>query len=65
MNTPQNCPGYDKMKNVSSFICKCPNCGQEKEIFSDEFKREHVCKKCKQLIDFSKCKLETPPGVEK
>jgi len=35
--TPQPCPGFERFKKLSSLILKCPNCGKEKEIFSDEF----------------------------
>ena len=44
-------------KNLSSFNCKCPNCGKEIEIFSDEFDKKHICKDCNQEIDFKKCEL--------
>jgi uncharacterized protein (DUF983 family) len=43
---------------LKSFSCKCPNCGEEKEIFSDEFEKEHVCKSCGKPIDFTQCTLE-------
>ncbi|MGC8658560.1 MAG: hypothetical protein ACP5U1_05745 [Desulfomonilaceae bacterium] len=59
MNTPMHCPGFEANKSLSSFTCKCPNCGTEKEIFSDEFDRTHTCKNCKQPIDFSKCTIES------
>ena len=58
MTTPQHCPGFNDMTNLKSFVCKCPNCGKEKEIFSDEFNRTHICTGCKQEIDFTKCTLE-------
>ena len=57
MTNPNHCPGHEQLKNLKSFSCKCPNCGMEKEIFSDEFDREHICKGCKQEIDFSKCTI--------
>jgi hypothetical protein len=57
-STPLHCPGMQANKNLSSFTCKCPNCGKEKEIFSDEFDKPHVCKGCNEPIDFSQCKLE-------
>jgi len=57
-STPQHCPGYATFKNLQSFICKCPNCGEEKEIFSDEFDKSHTCAKCNQSIDFTQCTLE-------
>ena len=55
--TPQHCPGYANFKSLKSFVCKC-QCGQEKEIFSDEFDRPHTCAKCGQEIDFTTCTLE-------
>ena len=58
MTTPQHCPGYEQLKSLKSFECKCPNCGKEIEIFSDEFDREHTCKDCGQKIDFTKCSIE-------
>ncbi|MGD9972107.1 MAG: hypothetical protein AB7S77_03510 [Desulfatirhabdiaceae bacterium] len=57
MSTPQHCPGYEQFKNLKSFTCKCPGCSQEVEIFSDEFDKKHVCKKCGQEIDFTQCTL--------
>lgn len=57
-NTPQHCPGFANFKSLKSFVCKCPECGQEKEIFSDEFDREHNCTGCGKPIDFSQCRLE-------
>jgi len=56
-STPQHCPGYNSFKNLKSFICKCPKCGAEKEIFSDEFARPHRCSSCGEPIDFSRCTL--------
>ena len=57
-NTPQHCPGFANWKSLKSFVCKCPECGQEKEIFSDEFDRAHNCSSCGKEIDFSQCRLE-------
>jgi hypothetical protein len=36
-STPQHCPGYQNFKTLKAFTCKCPKCGEVKEIFSDEF----------------------------
>ncbi|MCF8062780.1 MAG: hypothetical protein K9M82_09710 [Deltaproteobacteria bacterium] len=60
--TPVHCPGFDDFKHLKSFVCKCPGCGTEKEIFSDEFDRMHTCKKCKQEIDFTQCSIEGEGG---
>jgi hypothetical protein len=57
-STPSHCPGFTTLKNLKSFSCKCPNCGELKEIFSDEFARPQKCLRCGQDIDFSKCTLE-------
>jgi hypothetical protein len=57
MSTPMHCPGFEANKSLSSFMCKCPNCGKEKEIFSDEFDKQHTCPGCKQPIDFSQCAM--------
>jgi hypothetical protein len=57
MSTPQHCPGFQQFKQLKSFTCKCPACGQEIEIFSDEFDKPRSCSKCKQPIDFSQCTL--------
>jgi hypothetical protein len=55
MTTPRHCPGLENFKGLSSFTCKCPDCGVEKEIFSDEFDKTHICKGCGKTIDFTKC----------
>ena len=58
MTTPQQCPGFEQLKHLKAFKCKCPACGEEKEIFSDEFDQTHKCDKCGNKIDFTQCKLE-------
>jgi len=57
MSTPQHCPGFEEFKHLKSFTCKCPQCQEEIEIFSDEFNKPHTCKKCGKAIDFSQCTL--------
>ena len=57
-STPQHCPGFTEFKNLKSFECSCPSCGEKKEIFSDEFDRSHICEKCGKEIDFNQCTLE-------
>ncbi len=56
--TPKQCPGFEQFKNLQEFKCKCPECGEEKEIFSDEFEKAHTCAKCGKEIDFTQCTLE-------
>jgi uncharacterized protein (DUF983 family) len=62
--TPQHCPGFEQFKNLQSFKCKCPECGQEKEIFSDEFDRPHKCDGCGKPIDFAQCTLDGSAKVD-
>jgi uncharacterized protein (DUF983 family) len=57
VTTPQHCPGFASFKTLKSFSCKCPGCGEEREIFSDEFDRPHTCSKCGKPIDFTQCQL--------
>ncbi|MBI9086164.1 MAG: hypothetical protein JEZ11_21370 [Desulfobacterales bacterium] len=59
MSTPKHCPGYEQFKHLASFKCKCPACGREVEIFSDEFDKTHTCKDCGGAIDFSQCTLDS------
>ena len=61
-NTPQHCPGFANFKNLKSFVCKCPECGQEKEIFSDEFDKPQNCAGCGKEIDFTQCTLDGAAG---
>ena len=58
MTTPQHCPGFQQFKHLRSFTCKCPNCGKELEIFSDEFDKEHKCKGCGKTVDFAQCQID-------
>jgi uncharacterized protein (DUF983 family) len=64
MTTPLHCPGFEQFKNLQSFSCKCPDCGQEREIFSDEFDKTHVCRKCGNEIDFTKCSIEAAGSTD-
>ncbi len=61
MGTPTQCPGFDQLKHLSSFLCRCPVCNREIEIFHDEFDREVTCPQCKQPVDFTKCSLYAKP----
>jgi len=62
MSTPAHCPGFQGLKNLSSFLCSCPRCGKKNEIFSDEFDRPHTCSGCGEAIDFKQCKLDAAGG---
>lgn len=62
MSTPLHCPGLENFRNLSSFVCKCPECGKEKEIFSDEFSKPHMCPGCGKEIDFTRCAVDGSAG---
>ena len=51
------CPGQD-MRNLRAFLLKCPNCGAEVEMFSDELKVK--CSKCREKVYRDK----TPSCIE-
>ncbi len=62
-STPRHCPGFENLKGLAAFECKCPECGYENEIFSDEFDKPHTCKGCGRPIDFSRCELTASAGT--
>jgi len=51
------CPGQDE-RNLRAEIHKCPNCGYEVEIFSDEAKLK--CSQCGEMVYREK----TPSCIE-
>jgi DNA-directed RNA polymerase subunit RPC12/RpoP len=51
------CPGQD-MRNLRVALHKCPNCGTEVEIFSDELRIK--CHKCGQMV----YKEKTPSCID-
>jgi len=53
----QKCPGQDD-RNIKSETIKCPDCGYQAEIFSDEIKVK--CSKCRGLI----CRERLPSCVD-
>jgi ribosomal protein S27E len=58
MTSSTHCPGFNDLQNLKAFVCKCPDCGKEKEIFSDEVNRPHKCSGCGKELDISKCTVE-------
>jgi ribosomal protein S27E len=59
MTTPNHCPGFEQLKDLKSFVCDCPECGKENEIFSDEYNRKHTCVGCGKPIDFAQCQAKS------
>lgn len=47
----QHCPGFESNKSLGEVKVKCPDCGQETEIFSDEADKKVKCSGCGTLID--------------
>jgi len=44
-------------RNISPVSCRCPQCGYELEMFSDE--REMTCPKCGKDVTMEVCELES------
>jgi transcription initiation factor IIE alpha subunit len=57
VSTPHELAVFDQFENLESFLCICPVCAEEIEIFSDAFEKELSCPKCGEPIDFTKCIL--------
>jgi ribosomal protein S27E len=58
MTMSTHCPGFNDLKSLKSFTCKCPDCGKEKEVFSDELNKPQKCSGCGKELDLSKCVSE-------
>jgi ribosomal protein S27E len=54
----QHCPGFESNKALSAFKIKCPECGKEMEIFSDEIDKKIKCPDCGAMLDPRKCSVE-------
>ena len=46
MTEQQHCPGFESNKTLNGVMVKCPECGVETEIFSDEFGKKIKCSGC-------------------
>ena len=58
MSDPQHCPGFESNKSLSEVKVKCPKCGSEQEIFSDEVGKQVKCTSCQALFDSSASKAQ-------
>ncbi len=47
----QHCPGFEANKSISEITVKCPHCGQEKQLFSDELDKQTTCTGCGKSFD--------------
>jgi hypothetical protein len=62
MNNTKHCPGFEQFRKLTSFICRCPGCGTEMEIFSDELSRPRLCPQCREQVDFQQCAWHASGG---
>lgn len=58
MTEKAHCPGFEQNKTLKTIVCKCPACGQEIEVFSDELDRFKKCSACGREIDPSQCRID-------
>lgn len=52
----QHCPGFESNKTLNEIKVKCPKCGVEFEVFSDELEKKAKCASCGEAFDAKKCK---------
>jgi ribosomal protein S27E len=53
--TDQHCPGFESNKSLNAVKVKCPDCGKEIEIFSDEMDKKVKCPACSAMVDPKAC----------
>jgi ribosomal protein S27E len=53
--TDQHCPGFESNKSLNEVKIKCPECGKEWEIFSDEIDKIAKCAACGATVDPRSC----------
>jgi uncharacterized protein (DUF983 family) len=58
MTDAKHCPGFEQNKSLKTFLCKCPECGAEVEVFSDELDRKRTCSGCGNEIDVNQCVVD-------
>jgi ribosomal protein S27E len=47
----QHCPGFESNKTLKEVKIKCPGCGKEWGIFSDETEKNVKCPDCGMIFD--------------
>lgn len=52
----QHCPGFESNKTLNEVKVKCPKCGVEFEVFSDELDKKAKCSSCGEAFDPKNCK---------
>jgi ribosomal protein S27E len=51
----QHCPGFESNKKLAEVKVKCPACGKEMEVFSDELGKTIKCSACGASIETKRC----------
>jgi ribosomal protein S27E len=54
----QHCPGFEANKSLTEVKVKCPACGKQADIFSDEVGKVVKCSSCGASMDTSKCQVK-------
>ncbi len=57
MNASVNSHKFTNNNEIQPYICVCPECGNENEIFMGEFKNRQICVSCGCKIEFLKCAI--------
>ena len=57
--TNQHCPGFESNKALNEVKIKCPTCGKEWEVFSDEVKKDAKCSACGATFDPKTCSCKS------
>ncbi len=53
--TNQHCPGFESNKTLNEVKLKCPDCGKEFDVFSDEIDKTIKCPACSAVVDPKTC----------
>ena len=56
--TDEHCPGFESNKTLNEVKVKCPECGKEWEIFSDEADKKTKCSACGAVVDPKTCAVK-------
>lgn len=56
-NSDQHCPGFESNKTLNEIKLKCPECGVEFEIFSDELEKTAKCAACGAAVEPKECRV--------
>lgn len=54
----QHCPGFENNKSLNEVKVKCPECGKEFDVFSDEMDKKVKCPGCSVQLDPQACKAK-------